>query len=246
MMIWIFLSLIALAVIFMLIRRSNIKEELKEVFLLLLKLSLLVGLFFFLVALSLAISEFTNILVACMVFFFVIVAVILAIVKHKEFMAGMMEAVLKGMSDAISEAFEKLPMVLTTVIEVALTVLVGGLVYLYINVYYPLSNNEWEAMSLFSYPEWFFEISDKAQKELMNRGENSVISSIPFSIPLHPWFIKFEIREILENSKVAWTYKKNDKAIFYIVWYDDGYHFAKISRYWLDDLKNKKDVKRKL
>lgn len=92
MMIWIFLSLIALAVIFMLIHKSNIKEELKEVFLLLLKLSLLVGLFFFLVALSLAISEFTNILVACMVFFFVIAVVILAIVKHKEFMAGMMEA----------------------------------------------------------------------------------------------------------------------------------------------------------
>ncbi|MGP1440940.1 MAG: hypothetical protein ACTTJ3_09425, partial [Treponema sp.] len=180
-------------------------------------------------------------------FFFVIAVVILAIVKHKEFMAGMMEAVLKGMSDAVSEAFEKLPMVLTTVIEVALTVLVCGLVYLYINVYYPLSNNEWEAMSLFSYPEWFFEISDKAQKELMNRGENSVISSIPFSIPLHLWFIKFEIREILENSKVAWTYKKNDKAIFYIVWYDDGYHFAKISRYWLDNSKErKKSDKKKL
>jgi len=117
--------------------------------------------------------------------------------------------------------------------------LIGLVVYLYIDIYDPLANNEWKAMSLFSYPDWFSSLSDEEQENLIEEGKDSIISRFPLPLRL----VKFEIREILKTSDLALTYKKNDKSIFYIVWLDPNkhtYHFAKVSRYWLDNSKERK------
>lgn len=160
---------------------------------------------------------------------FVIATVTSLMLKYKEIIAGMLDAVLVVLKIVIG------------VVKIALIVipivLVGLVICLYIDVYDPLSNNEWKSVSFFSYPEWFVTLSDTEQEALMRRGKNSVISSVPLPLRL----VKFEIREIVEMSEVAWTYKKNDKGIFYIIWYDGGYHFTKVSRYCLD---NSKELKR--
>jgi len=123
--------------------------------------------------------------------------------------------------------------VLLMALSIAFVAFIGITIFLYINVYDPLVNNEWKSMSFLSYPEWFVKLSKAEQERLMEVAQKSIISNFP--LPL--WMLKFEIRDIVNETTYAWTYKQSDKSIFYIVWYEPSshsYHFAKVSRYWLD------------
>lgn len=157
--------------------------------------------------------------------------------------ADVIEDIENEIRSGIRSFIDTMHLIIYAVFAIGVITLIGLVVYLYIDVYDPLTNNEWKSVSLFSYPEWFIKLSTEEQEALIKEGKDSIISG--FDLPLR--LVKFEVREILKTSEVAWTYKKNDKSIFYIVWYDDGYHFAKISRYWLDNSKErKKSDKKKL
>ena len=153
--------------------------------------------------------------------------------------ANVIEDIKNEIHSGIHSFIDTMHLIIYAVFAVGVITLIGLVVYLYINVYDPLANNEWKPMSLFSYPEWFIVLSDEEQEALIKEGKDSIISG--YALPL--WLVKFEVREILKTSDLAWTYKKNDKAIFYIVWHDPHehtYHFAKVSRYWLDNSKVRK------